>query len=354
MAEAATAWLDTLDRDQAASGTGDGPRGDDAERRRWFYTPTDHGGLTLHDQAPAQQQRAMRLVASGLSEAGFATVAAVMGLENVLDRNQGWPERPYRERFRDPGLYYLRVFGDPASGTWGWRFGGHHVSLNNLVVDGRVVATTPCFLGTNPAGTPLLGGGTSRPLGPTEDLGREIVRGLPPELLDRAVLLETAPPDLVTANRAVVGPGDRPLPTSAIRRESPPGPVEPVPGTEEVELTDAPQGVPASVLDDRGRELLRRLLSSYLDRVPAAVSPAARYEDDAALDEVHLAWAGPLEPGRPHYYRLQGPQLLLEWDNTQDDANHAHSVWRNPASDFGLDVLGQHAAREQNGGSGPS
>ena len=344
MAEAAARWLDTLDRDQRAAGTGDGPRGDDTERRRWFYTPTDHGGLTLHAQTPAQQQRAMRLVASGLSDAGFATVAAVMGLEDVLDRAQGWPSRPNRERFRDPGLYYLRVFGDPEGGTWGWRFGGHHVSLNNLVVDGRVVATTPCFLGANPAATPLLGGGTSRPLGPTEDLGREIVRGLPPELLEQAVLLETAPPDLVTANRPVVAPGDRPLPTSAIRRESPPGPTDPVEGTERVALTDVPQGVPASVLDERGRELLHRLLSAYLDRVPAAVSPAPRYEDAAALDEVHLAWAGSLEPGEPHYYRLQGPRLLLEFDNTQDGVNHAHTVWRDPESDFGRDVLAEHRA----------
>ena len=344
MARAAAAWLDSLDGPQRTDGAGDAPSGADTERRRWFYTPTDHGGLTLHDQRPLQQQLAMRLVASGLSEAGFATVAAVMGLENVLDRTEGWPERPYRGRFRDPGLYYLRVFGDPAGGTWGWRFGGHHVSLNNLVVDGRVVATTPCFLGANPAATPLLGGGTHRPLGPAEDLGREIVHGLPPELLEQAVLHETAPPDLVTANRAVVAPGDRPLPTRAIRRESPPGPAEPVEDTEVVALTAAPQGVPASALDDCGRELLRRLLSAYLDRVPAGVAPTARYEDDAALDEVHLAWAGPVEPGAPHYYRLQGPRLLLEWDNTQNGANHGHSVWRDPESDFGLDVLAQHHA----------
>ncbi|WP_145982572.1 DUF3500 domain-containing protein [Pseudonocardia sp. EC080625-04] len=346
MAEAAAAWLDTLDGEHRATGTGHGPGtgDDDAERRRWFYTPTDHGGLTLHEQSPVQQQRAMRLVASGLSEAGFATVAAVMGLENVLDRAQGWPARPYRERFRDPGLYHLRVFGDPAGGTWGWRFGGHHVSLNNLVVDGRVAATTPCFLGANPATTPLLGGGVHRPLGPTEDLARDIVRGLPPELLDAAVLAEAAPPDLVTANRATAAPGDRPLPGTAIRRESPPGPADPVAGTEEVALGATPRGVPASALDDRGRDLLRRLPSAYLDRAPAGTSPVQRYDDDAALDEVHLAWAGSTDPGEPHYYRLQGPRLLLEWDNTQDGADHAHSVWRDPESDLGLDVLGEHLA----------
>lgn len=345
MADAAAAWLDTLHDDRLRPARGAGPTGDagaDAERRRWFYTPTDHGGLPLAAQTAVQQQRAMRLVASGLSEAGYATVATIMGLENVLDRAQDWPTRPYRERFRDPALYYLRVFGDPGGRTWGWRFGGHHVSVNALVVDGQVAAATPCFLGTNPATTPLLGGGVARPLGPTEDLAREIVRGLPPELLETVVLPGAAPPDLVTANRPLVAPGDRPLPTSAIRRESPPGPVDPVEGTESVALTDVPRGVPASALDDRGRALLRRLLSAYLDRAPAGVSPAARYDDAAALDEVHVAWAGSLEPGEPHYHRLQGPRLLLEWDNTQGGADHAHSVWRDPENDFGVDLLDEH------------
>lgn len=345
MADAAAAWLDTLHDDRLGPARGAGPTGDaggDAERRRWFYTPTDHGGLPLAAQTAVQQQRAMRLVASGLSEAGYATVATIMGLENVLDRAQDWPTRPYRERFRDPALYYLRVFGDPGGRTWGWRFGGHHVSVNALVVDGQVAAATPCFLGANPATTPLLGGGVARPLGPTEDLAREIVRGLPPELLETVVLPGAAPPDLVTANRPLVAPGDRPLPTSAIRRESSPGPVDPVEGTESVALTDVPRGVPASALDDRGRALLRRLLSAYLDRAPAGVSPAARYDDDAALDEVHVAWAGSLEPGEPHYHRLQGPRLLLEWDNTQGGADHAHSVWRDPENDFGVDLLDEH------------
>ncbi|ANY09692.1 hypothetical protein AFB00_01055 [Pseudonocardia sp. HH130630-07] len=348
MQAAAHAWLDTLDRPARAAGTGaaPGPGAQDTERRRWFYTPTDHGGLTLFDQDQVQQQRAMQLVSTGLSAAGYATVATIMGLENVLDRAQGWPVRPARNRFRDPGMYYLRVFGDPGpTGAWGWRFGGHHVSLNNLVVDGRVVATTPCFLGANPASTPLLGGGVLRPLGAAEDLAGEIVRGMPAEILEAATLSETAPPDLVTANRPVVTPGDRPLPPSAIRRDPAPG-AEPVAGTEDVALAASPSGVPASAFDDRARDLLRRLLSAYLDRAPVGIAPSARYEDDAALDEVHLAWAGSTEPGRPHYYRLQGPRLLLEWDNTQGGADHAHSVWRDPESDLGLDVLGEHLAQD--------
>jgi hypothetical protein len=315
MAEAARAWLDRLDDGQRRIATGAVPAddGSDAERRRWFYTPTDHGGLTLHQQGPAQQQAAMRLVSTGLSEAGYVTVATVLGLENVLDRVEGFATGFDRERGRDPGLYYLRVFGEPGGAApWGWRFGGHHVSLNNLVVDGAVVATTPCFLGADPAVCALLGGATLRPLAAVEDLARELVRSLRPDLAARAVLQPQAPSDIVTANRT------------------------------RVPDTIAPAGVPAAELDGDQRALLRALLGTFLGRVPEAVSPLDRYAEDAALDAVHFGWAGPTRPGAPHYYRLQGPRLLAEWDNTQRGANHGHSVWRDPDADFGLDVLGAH------------
>src|SRR3712207_8546794 len=134
----------------------------------------------------------MRLVATGLSIPGYVTVATIIGLENVLDQVEGFVTRFDRERGRDPGLYYLRVFGEPGgSGVWGWRFGGHHVSLNNLVVDGALVSTTPCFLGADPATSPLLGGAVNRPLARVEDLARDLVRSLPPELAARAVLLRS-------------------------------------------------------------------------------------------------------------------------------------------------------------------
>src|SRR6476469_9288437 len=162
MAAAARLWLESLRPEQLRVATGAAPAADpgsDAERRRWFYTPTDHGGLTVHEQRPAQQRAAMRLVASGLSTPAYVTVATVMGLENVLDQVEGFRARFDRERGRDPGLYYLRVFGEPGGGRpWGWRFGGHHVSLNNHVVDGMLVSTTPCFMGADPASSPLLGG----------------------------------------------------------------------------------------------------------------------------------------------------------------------------------------------------
>ncbi|SDQ41256.1 DUF3500 domain-containing protein [Quadrisphaera sp. DSM 44207] len=363
MAEAASAWLDGLDPAQrrVAAGAVPADDGSDAERRRWFYTPTDHGGLTFHEQRPAQQRAAMRLVASGLSTPAYVTVATIIGLENVLDQVEGFVTRFDRERGRDPGLYYLRVFGEPGgSDPWAWRFGGHHVSLSNLVVDGAVVATTPCFLGADPATSPLLGGGVNRPLARVEDAARDLVRSLRPELASRAVLLPRAPSDLVTANRTTLAEGQRVIPLAGIwRDERFPDPVEQekLQGLSDrideaagygdtdhaaVEYTTAPKGVAAAELDAEQRELLRVLLGTYLDRVPPEVSPARRYDDEAALDAVHVAWAGSTAPGDPHYYRLQGPRLLVEWDNTQRGANHAHSVWRDPGADFGLDVLARH------------
>lgn len=365
MAEAAWSWLDQLDAEQRRIAVGSVPAADrtDEERRRWFYTPTDHGGLTIHLQRPAQQRAAMRLVSTGLSTPAYVTVATTMGLENVLDQIEGFVTRFDRERGRDPGLYYLRVFGEPGgSAPWGWRFGGHHVSLNNLVVDGVLVSSTPQFLGADPAASPLLGGAVNRPLARVEDLGRELVRSLRGDASRLAVLLTKAPSDFVTANRTVVADGDQVIPLAGVwRDERFPDPVEQAKLqalsdridetaglTPEdhvtVSYSAAPKGIAAADLDTEQREILQALLGTYLDRVPDGLSPAPAYADDATLDAVHFAWAGPTEPGRPHYYRLQGPRLLIEWDNTQRGANHAHSVWRDPSTDFGLDVLARHRA----------
>ncbi|MCO8270344.1 DUF3500 domain-containing protein [Actinoplanes sp. TRM 88003] len=357
MAEAARAWLELLSDDQRAVGLADAA---DGERRRWFYTPTDHGGLTFHQQRPVQQRAAMRLVASGLSRPGFVTVATTIGLENVLDHTEGFVARFDRERGRDPGLYYLRVFGEPGgSGTWGWRFGGHHVSLNNLVVDGRLVSTTPCFMGADPAVSELLGGAVNRPLARVEDLARELVLSLGPDEQRQAILSPKAPSDLVTGNRTDISEGDRVIPLAGIWRDerfSDPVEWEKLQAASDaidaaagygedehrsLEYTARPKGISGRDLKDGQRSLLYALLGTYFGRVPESVSPLSAY-DDAALDLVHVAWAGSTEPGAPHYYRVQGPRLLIEWDNTQRNANHAHSVWRDPSNDFGLDVLGAH------------
>jgi Protein of unknown function (DUF3500) len=365
MATAAAAWLDALGPGQRAVAAGNAPSPHakrDTERRRWFYTPTDHGGLPLGDQRPAQQQLAHQLVATGLSAAGYVTVAAIIGLENVLDHAEGWTVGWDRERGRDPGLYYLRVFGEPGGpGPWGWRFGGHHISLNNLIADGMVRSTTPCFLGADPAASPLLGPDPLRPLGGAEDLARELVRSLDAGRAARATLLDRAPSDIVGGNRPHLPDGAQvmhlrdlwrrpfagaPLAGQVGRLEAANQSASGYDGddNQRVALTAVPKGLPASELDAGQRDQLRAVLAAYLGRIPDGISPRPDYDDDAMLDEVHLAWAGLTEPGRALYYRLQGPRLVIEYDNTQRNANHAHSVWRDPLADFGYDALGAHLA----------
>ena len=360
MAAAADAWLDALDPAQRAVAVGDAPSADaasDAERRRWFYTPTDHGGLTLGAQRPAQQRLALQLVASGLSVAGYVTVATIVGLDNVLDQVEGWSVDWGRERGRDPGLYYLRVFGVPGGAApWGWRFGGHHVSLNNLVDGGVVRSMTPCVFGADPASSPLLGPAPLRPLAGAEDLARELVRSLDKDQAGRAVLLDRAPSDIIGGNRAQLSEGDEVIHVPDIWRGQFTDPgllalvtkmgdgAERASGYdaadhERLALTSSPKGLPAAELGAGQRDLLRALLATYLGRAPDGMAPDL---DEAALDAVHLAWAGPTGLGQPHYYRLQGPRLLIEYDNTQRQANHAHSVWRDPEADFGYDALGAH------------
>ena len=155
------------------------PFPDEDERRLWYYTPTDHGGLPLAAMGPVQHRNVHRLVATGLSTAGYVTVAVIMGLDNILDQLEGWSVDFGRERGRDPLLYYITIFGDPGGDApWGWRFGGHHVSLHYTIIGGEVVASTPNFLGADPADSPLLGPHLHRPLAAAEDLGRELFRAL--------------------------------------------------------------------------------------------------------------------------------------------------------------------------------
>jgi hypothetical protein len=260
-------------------------------------------------------------------------------------------------------MYYLRVFGEPGGAApWGWRFGGHHVSLNNLVVDGVVRGVTPCFLGADPASAPLLGAGPLRPLAGTEDLARQLVRSLDAGQARQAILLGRAPMDIIGGNRSQIADGDEMIHLrdiwrghfaereldELVTRIGEDG--EKASGYDSADyrrlaLTREPKGLPAAGLDAGQRGLLRALLGTYLGRVPQGLSPLPGYDGDDALSAVHLAWAGPTEPGAPLYYRLQGPRLLIEYDNTQRGANHAHSVWRDPSADFGHDALRAHLSR---------
>ncbi|MGC5020036.1 DUF3500 domain-containing protein [Micromonospora sp. DT47] len=303
MRTAATALLAALDAPARAAAT----RPFDDDRRRWLeYRPRPRPGACLADLDVAGRKAAHRLLATALSPAAYAQAMAVVALEEVLDRAEGW------RRGRHSGDYWVAVFGDPArDDSWAWRFEGHHLSVNMTVADDQV-SPAPVFLGANPATVRHAGRPVSRPLGVEEDLARELLEAIGPAGRSAAIVADEAPADIISATRPAVA---APL---------------------------TPLGVPAGRLGPTGRALLDQLVALYLDRLPAEL--AAREAARVAAGERHFAWAGSTRPGARHYYRVQGDDLLIEYDNTTDDGNHAHTVLRRPASDFGADVLAAHHA----------
>lgn len=355
MADAANALLETMDSAQTASACMDWPS--EEERRTWFFTPTDHGGVSLHALQADQQRLVMALVATALSTPGYVTASLILGQENVLDQLEGFGVDFGRTRGRDPMLYWIRFFGRPGDHRWSWRFGGHHLSINITIADDRVTSTTPCFMGADPARTPLLGPHLHQPLGGAEDLGRELVRSLHAEQAAQAIL-PVPPVDIVGANRPRLSDGDRPLGLPVVWRgrfeqeldqlldrmqrktEERLGLTES--HVDELAFSTTPRGVPGNSLSQDQRSLLVALLTTYIGRIADDVADLQLAKVRASLDELHFLWAGSTEPGAPHYYRIQGGDLFIEYDCAQRDGNHVHTVWRDLATDFGGDPLAEH------------
>jgi hypothetical protein len=312
LADSARTFLDALNSEQRAAAV---LPFDETERRTWYYWPAPRRGLALRSMDPEQQTLCHQLVADALSPQAFAKVEAIIALEWVLDEIEG-RTGSRRGLPRDSLLYYLTVFGEPNSDKpWALRFEGHHVSLH-LTIAGDVVSVTPLFLGANPATVAHDGRIVLRPLGSEEDVARELLRSLDAKQLVRAVVSDEAPDDILTVNSPKLD-------------ELPAG------------------GLAAAEMSEGQRLLLDQLVSVYVQR--ARAEQAGREMDRlvrAGVDRIHFAWAGSDEPGARHYYRLTGPTFLVEYDNTQDDANHVHAVWRDLERDFGADILRGHVAAE--------
>ena len=362
MADAAAILIDSWD--QAQRRIACRPFPDEAERRLWYYTPTDHGGLPLAAMGAVQHRNVHRLVATGLSTPGYVTVALIMGLDNILDQLEGWSVDFGRERGRDPLLYYITIFGEPGGDApWGWRFGGHHVSLHYTIVRGEVVASTPNFIGADPADSPLLGPHLHRPLAAAEDLGRELFRALDQPRRARALISPVAPTDLVGSNRPKLEVGNRPLPIADIFRRRFEGrlaelvadmqsDLEATIGVKQAHLdamsfSAEPKGLPVLALDAGQTSILRELLGCYLARLPEELADQQAHLLDQEFDRLTFLWAGSAERGQPHYYRIQGQRVFIEYDNSQRGANHIHTVWRDLANDFGGDTLARHYAQSR-------
>ena len=304
LARAATRFLESRTPEQRARAVF---AFEDAERLNWHFVPRERRGLPLKEMTGEQRAAARTLLEAGLSEAGYQKANTIIELELVLRELGGDPQ------VRDPELYYFSIFGEPGgAAAWGWRTEGHHLSLNFTIADGGLVATAPAFYGANPARVPRGSREGLRALAAEEDLARELVMSLDSAQRAGATIAAEAPRDIITGNAAGIEP-----------------------------LT--PTGIPVERLGEQQSALLVRLIDEYLSRMAPDLAAARRAKlESTDFEQVTFAWAGSVTVGEPHYYRIQGPTFLIEYDNTQNDANHIHSVWRDFEGDFGRDLLRDH------------
>jgi hypothetical protein len=278
----------------------------DANRHDWHFVPRERRGLSIKEMTQEQRLLAQALLATGLSHRGHAKAATIMSLEALLaslERGSG--------PVRDPELFYVTIFGEPGEKMpWGWRFEGHHLSLNFTSAGKHKPSMTPSFFGSNPGEVREGRRAGTRPLAAEEELGRALIKALDEEQRKVAIILPEAPRDIFN-----------------------------MPGRSDTK----PEGISHEKLSPEQREMLMRLIKEYLFRCrpDVAAEDLAKLEK-AGLDKLHFGWAGGLERGEPHYYRVQGGTFVLEYDNTQNGANHVHSVWRDFDHDFGQDMLKAH------------
>ena len=330
MADAATAFLASLTPEQRQQATF--PIESD-ELRHWNFIPTDafpRKGLTINEMNPTQRTRAHDLLKAGLGQRGYLTASAIMDLETLL----GDLERRAREgrapasageaarggrgqgptMVRDPGRYFFTVFGTPSKkGPWGWRAEGHHISLHFTMGAGGLVSSTPSFFGSNPAEVRDEGPKKGlRILADQEDTGRALLMALDEGQRAKAVIQSVALNEIVTGNKVDITPL-------------------------------SPTGLTADAMTSSQRDMLMKVIETFTSKMaPDIAAERVAALRKAGLEKVAFAWTGEAERGKKHYYRIQGPTFLIEHDNSQNDGNHVHSVWRDFAGDFGRDILREH------------
>lgn len=309
MTERATAFLAALSDSQRAVATFPF---DTTERFRWAFIPNEmfpRTGLTLKAMSESQRELAHALLKTGLSQRGYLTTTTIIELENVLQILEG----PTRRFPRDPEMYWLSVFGTPsARGAWGWRFEGHHLSLHFTIVNGDITVSTPTFLGANPANVPSGPRRGMRPMREQEDTARDLLAALDEAQRKVAIFDQVAPTNVVTGAELVVNP------------------LEPV-------------GIKGAALSAKQREMLMAVIDSYISIMADDIAELRRAAvRRGGLENTYFAWAGSTERGQVAYYRVQGPEFLIEFDNTQKDPNHIHAAFRDFDGDLGRDLLREH------------
>jgi len=282
---------------------------EDEERQNWHFIPRERPGVMYRKMTESQRKQVEKLLQIVLSEDGYAKAREIMLLEAVLKELEN---RPADDDWRDPEKYHLSIFGNPGNGDpWGWRFEGHHLSLNFSSLSGAMIASTPLFYGTNPARIPSGPREGERVLEEEEDIARQLMDMLSAEQKKTAVINAVAPNDVITSSDRKVTPFD-------------------VTGLAYADMTNTQQ------------KKTDELIDIHLGKLDAKVAKDLYQKIDNSKEEIHFAWAGTEEIGEAHYYRLHHPKLLIEYDNSQNDANHVHTVVRDIENDFGEDVLRKH------------
>lgn len=311
MAKAANDFLDSLKPGQREKASFE-MKSD--ERENWHFVPKARVGLPFKEMAETQRDLGRALLRSGLSQRGYVQATTIMSLELVLfDMENKNPKR-------DPLMYYVSIFGKPgATDAWGWRVEGHHLSINFTIVNGTNVSTTPLFFGSNPAEVregPRKG---LYVLTNEEDMGRDLVKSFSDEQRKIAIFSTDAPREIITGN------------------------------SRKAKVLEV-VGLPENKMTPPQQKLLTKLIKEYLSRVRPELAKAdwAKIEK-AGVEKIYFGWAGGVERGEKHYYRIQGPTFLMEYDNTQNNANHIHTVWRDFEHDFGEDVLREHYEQTKHG-----
>ncbi|MGI8543580.1 MAG: DUF3500 domain-containing protein [Aridibacter sp.] len=302
----ATAFLNSLNPDQKKKAL---MPIDDASRDKWHYLPStfwSRSGIQLGELTKEQKDLAFKLLASHLSKTGYDKTRQIISLEEILAEIENNP------RTRDPEKYHIAFYGNPATDKlWAWSFEGHHISLNFMISDDKI-SIAPRFLGANPATIETGKRKGERTLADEEDLGLELINSLTSDKKQKAIFQQSAFRDIVTTNETKVEPLD-------------------------------PVGIKLAELNKPQKDILVKLINVYLSTIPEEL--ATKRMDNLnkeEFNEIRFGWAGATESRQPHYYRIQGKTFLVEFDNTQNNANHIHSVWRDFDGDFGKDLLQEH------------
>jgi hypothetical protein len=309
MADAANAFLKDLNAEQRSKATF---KFEDDSRFEFRFTPRARTGLPIKEMNEAQRAKALALLKTGLSMRGYTNATDIMALENVLRAIEP-PRTGANAIVRDPELYFVSIYGDPNGKTpWGWKFEGHHVATNFTLVDGKPIVFAPSFFGSNPAVVKEGPQAGKRALREEEESARALMATFNDEQKKKVIFTADAPREMLTAEN----------------REAK--------MLESVGLTYAEMTPPQ-------RRALEKVLDAYLGRVaPELAKSRLEALQKTGMDKITFGWAGTLEVGGPHYYRVQGPTFLIEYDNVQNNANHIHSVWRDFDGDFGRDILREH------------